>query len=274
MALRLLDIFVPPTSAERVLEVVRAPDVPAPPGMRQSTTSSGMVRTSLLVAAEDAEAMMDLMHRHFSTQDGFQMIVVTVEASVPRPEQPEPVSGKAPPGAPRISRQELYMDIAQTMTPSPIYFGMVVLSTIVAAVGLPRSEIAVIIGAMVIAPLLGPNIAHALATTLGDGELARRAIRVNAAGVLSALSIAVLIGVALPVSPSAPEIASRTRVGLEDIALALAAGGAGALSFTTGISSALVGVMVSVALLRPWSRPVSSSAQASGSLHPAPGCSC
>jgi uncharacterized hydrophobic protein (TIGR00341 family) len=48
-----------------------------------------------------------------------------------------------------------------------------------------------------------------------------------------------------------PEIFSRTQVGLGDIGLALAAGTAGSLAFTTGLPAALIGVMVAVALLPP-----------------------
>jgi uncharacterized membrane protein len=53
-----------------------------------------------------------------------------------------------------------------------VFVTMVVLSTIVAAIGLLKDSVAVIIGAMVIAPLLGPNVALALATALGDSPVA------------------------------------------------------------------------------------------------------
>jgi uncharacterized hydrophobic protein (TIGR00341 family) len=53
------------------------------------------------------------------------------------------------------------------------------------------------------------------------------------------------------VDPEAHEVASRTQVSLSDVALALASGIAGVLSFTTGVSTALIGVMVAVALLPP-----------------------
>jgi uncharacterized membrane protein len=46
-------------------------------------------------------------------------------------------------------------------------------------------------------------------------------------------------------------LAARTGIGLGDIAVALASGGAGALAFTAGVSTVLVGVMVAVALLPP-----------------------
>ncbi|MGA8863522.1 MAG: TIGR00341 family protein [Gallionella sp.] len=51
--------------------------------------------------------------------------------------------------------------------------------------------------------------------------------------------------------PTLSQLASRTQVGLSDVVLALAAGCAGALAFTTGVSAILVGVMVAVALLPP-----------------------
>jgi uncharacterized membrane protein len=59
---------------------------------------------------------------------------------------------------------------------------MVVLSTIVAAVGLYYNSAAIIIGAMVIAPLLGPNMALSLGTTLGDLSMLHRAILMALAG--------------------------------------------------------------------------------------------
>lgn len=59
------------------------------------------------------------------------------------------------------------------------------------------------------------------------------------------------IGIIWPFNITSPEIASRTVVGLDSVALALASGAAAALSLTTGLSSVLVGVMVAVALLPP-----------------------
>src|SRR5665811_313348 len=104
---------------------------------------------------------------------------------------------------------------------------------------------------MVIAPLLGPNIALSLASTLGDLHLAKRSLKAVGVGVATAAVLSVLLGVALRVDPSAPQLAARTQAGLGDIALALAAGAAGSLAFTSGVSAVVVGVMVAVALLPP-----------------------
>jgi uncharacterized hydrophobic protein (TIGR00341 family) len=114
-----------------------------------------------------------------------------------------------------------------------------------------RDSVAVVIGAMVIAPLIGPNIALALGTTLADGALLRRSLIVNLLGLLLGFVLAVGIGLALPIDPTISEISDRTSVGLSDVALALAAGIAGTLSVTRGVSTALIGVMVAVALLPP-----------------------
>jgi uncharacterized hydrophobic protein (TIGR00341 family) len=128
---------------------------------------------------------------------------------------------------------------------------MTVLSTVVGAVGLRHNSVAIIIGAMVIAPLLGPNMALALGTALGDLTLLRRAILTAMAGIGTAMALSVIIGVLMRVDPALSEMASRTRVGLGDIVVALASGSAGALAFTTGVSATLIGVMVAVALLPP-----------------------
>ncbi len=132
-----------------------------------------------------------------------------------------------------------------------VYLGMIALSTVVAAVGLINDSVAVIIGAMVIAPLLGPIIAQAMGTTLGDFSLIRLALRTNLAGLSLALVISVGLGLVLEVYPSGPELAARTDISLGDIAVALASGGAGALALTAGAPTVLVGVMVAVALLPP-----------------------
>ena len=106
-------------------------------------------------------------------------------------------------------------------------------------------------GAMVIAPFLGPSMALALGATLGDLSLLRRALLTALAGIATAMMLSVIIGVLLQVDPALSEVASRTRVRLGDVAVALASGCAGALAFTTGVSATLIGVMVAVALLPP-----------------------
>ncbi len=94
-------------------------------------------------------------------------------------------------------------------------------------------------------------MALALATALGDPDLGKRSLVSLFAGVFLAFWIALCLGLVLDVDPAGREIASRTTVDYIDLVLALAAGIAGAISFNQGASSALIGVMVAVALMPP-----------------------
>jgi uncharacterized hydrophobic protein (TIGR00341 family) len=214
----------------------------------------------ILLPAETTEAITDVLEKEFKEVKDFRLLLLPVEATIPRLEiqnqEKEPVaspkeSRKGSALALRISREELYGDISKTAHLTWIYVVLIILSTLVAAVGILRNNIVAIIGAMVIAPLLGPNVALALATTLGDKMLTRRAVKTNLAGILIALGFSALLGRFLIVDSGIPQLFARTQVSFGDIILALAAGSAAALSFTSGLMSALIGVMVAVALLPP-----------------------
>ncbi len=151
----------------------------------------------------------------------------------------------------RISKDELYADLNDAVKVNYTYFALVVLSVVVAAVGLVQNNIAVIIGAMVIAPLLAPNVALSLSTTLADRKLAAKAFISLGTGLILALVLSTILGFFINVDPTLPEIALRTNVGIGDVIVGLAAGGAAAFFFSLGTGTALVGVMVAAALLPP-----------------------
>lgn len=255
MALRMIEMVLPEDIGNYAQEYLRdQSDLPIL-GFWSQFLVSGEVLVKVLLDAEHAEAVLDVLENNYGSIEGFKAILLSVEASVPRPEPAEEVSAKADQtergGPQRISREELYFDVVDATKLSKVYVAMVLLSAIVASIGVLRDNLAVVIGAMVIAPLLGPNVALSLATTLGDGNLARTALKASAVGIGLILTLSFGVGCFLDVDPSIHEIASRTNVGLSDIALALAAGAAGALAFTSGVPTALVGVMVAVALLPP-----------------------
>ena len=107
--------------------------------------------------------VLDVLEDNYGAIEGFKAILLPVEASLPRPEPTEEVSAKAEPtekGRPqRISREELYYDVVDATKLSKVYVAMVILSAIVATIGVLTDNLAVVIGAMVIAPLLGYNLA-------------------------------------------------------------------------------------------------------------------
>jgi uncharacterized hydrophobic protein (TIGR00341 family) len=252
MSLRMLEVIVPrDVLPELVAEI--SDDGALGVWSSHVDQDSGLLR--ILVSAERTEALTDKLSSRFSSDAGFRMLLFMVEATLPAIGDDERSSDERAPherkGPLRISREELHHDLSEASRISKVYLTTVALSTLVAAVGVLNSSVAVVIGAMVIAPLLGPNVALALASALGDVTLAQRALKTNVAGVATALVLSVVVGLLLPVDPAGAEIASRTSVGIGDIVLALAAGAAGTLAFTQGLSAAVIGVMVAVALLPP-----------------------
>lgn len=252
MALRLIEMVLPEKDAREVRELLKEQKVL---DHRQLGLPDEEVLVRILLDAEQCEAVLDLLEKQYAGGEGNRVVILPVEATLPRAE-PEPAAApgetqpvEKPPE--RIGREELYEDIKDAARCSWVYLAMAVLSTVVAAIGLQQNSVAIIIGAMVIAPLLGPNVALALGTTLGDLSLLRRALLTNLAAIATAMALSVIIGALVHVDPALPEVASRTRAGLGDFAVALASGSAGALAFTTGVSATLIGVMVAVALLPP-----------------------
>lgn len=257
MSLRLIEAIIPEAGLDDfpgLLDELRIVDLSTSP----ADGDTGLVR--VLVDAEDSEELTDLLFEEYGSHDRFRLILLSVEATLPLVEKEEEESTDSGEDAEasgngrylrRISREELYEDLSQASEFTWVYLVMVALSTIVAAIGLLRDDVALIIGAMVIAPLLGPNVALSLAATLGDVELGIRSLKAIGAGIVIAGAISVLVGAAVDVDPSIPEIAARTHARFGDVILGMAVGTAGSLAFTSGVSGVVVGVMVAVALLPP-----------------------
>jgi uncharacterized hydrophobic protein (TIGR00341 family) len=255
MPLRLIEMVLPESQVAEARELLQEQPLV---DVWYDQLSETQVLIKILVEVENTEALLDLLEKYFSVVEGFRLIMLPVAASIPRVEAEEkaPAEETLSPEekqrqAERISREELYTQIADTIKVSRAYYVMVLLSTIVAAIGLLQDNVPVVIGAMVIAPLLGPNMALALATTLGDKDLGKNALKVTLAGIGAGLALSVLLGIILNVDPTIPTIMNRTQIGMGDVILALAAGSAGCLAFTTGAPATLIGVMVAVALLPP-----------------------
>ncbi len=203
----------------------------------------------LLMEKSEVQRCLDVVQTALGGEEKkWRAVLIPVDATIPEPERPE---GEKRFGSAKATREEIFNQVRKGAVLDRTYLILALLSTMVASIGLLQGNVAVVIGAMVIAPLLGPNLALAFAAALGDRELMGEALRTNAAGVTIALGVSFLIGLLLkPENPSS-ELMSRTVVGYDSIVLALASGAAAVLSLTTGLSATLVGVMVAVALLPP-----------------------
>lgn len=209
----------------------------------------GRCSTRLLVRPEKQQAVMDALQSLLVAADDTRILLLPVEATLPRFENDDLLEKKKQ--STTLSREELYQKIETGAQLNNNFMYMVIMSTIVAAIGLLEDNVAVVIGAMVIAPLLGPNMALAFATTLGEGKLLWLALKSNFAGLITTLLLSIFIGVIWPLNFNSHELMMRTDVGMDGIVLALVSGAAAVLSLTAGLASSLVGVMVAVAILPP-----------------------
>ena len=206
---------------------------------------TGRQSLRMLVSRDRLTPLFDELQGLLESDTTARMMLVPVEGVWPVTAYDE-AAGDA-----TASREELYSTISRQAEIGQNYIWLVILSTIVATVGLLTDNVAIIIGAMVIAPLLGPNIAFAFGTSIGNSAISIKAIRTLFVGLAIAFTMAVITGFFWPSGEYGPELLSRTEVGIGSIVLALASGVAAVLSITSGMSSVLVGVMVAVALLPP-----------------------
>lgn len=247
MALRLIEMVLKERDSAEVSELLKEHKILE---HRHLLLPQDEVLVRILLDSKESEPVLDLLGKQYAGKEGNRLVILPVEATLPRDDEPVPLDPKTK-ASERLSREELYENIKDAAGYSKVYLTMVILSTIVASVGLQQNSVVTIIGAMVIAPLLGPNIALALGTILGDLTLLRRALLTDLAGITTTIVLSIIIGALIHVDPAVTEIESNMRVGTGNILVALASGCAGSLSFTTGISAALIGVMVAVSLLPP-----------------------
>ena len=160
----------------------------------------------------------------------------------------------------RISREELTARAEELAPANSTFFALLLLSTVIATTGLLLDSAATIIGAMVVAPLMGPAISASVGSVLDDPAMRARGTTLQVTGLLAAIATAAVMGWTLQqtvlIPPALdirtiPQIAERTSPNVLSLFLALGSGLAGAISIIRGAGSALVGVAIAVALIPP-----------------------
>ena len=150
--------------------------------------------------------------------------------------------------------KSLNRSLWRNANPSFDYYMMLFLSAVIATLGLLAGSAAAIIGAMIVAPLMGPIIGMAFAITMGNRRLLKRSGLSVATGALLTVGSAYMICSVVGLNTLNPEILSRTRPTLLDLVIGLAAGAAGAFAKTRKeVADALPGVAIAVALVPPLS---------------------
>ncbi|WP_299412846.1 TIGR00341 family protein [Acaryochloris sp. IP29b_bin.148] len=236
MNVRLLEIDT--SSPDRVLELLK--DIPCIDIWQ--TSEPACIRVTVRTPQVE-----QVLHRLQTNLANPKVLILPVEAQWPVPDLEAPCNQTAA----RLSREEIYTKVGQQVQITGTQIGLVVLSTLIVAIGLLKGSEAILIGGMVLAPLLQPILGLAVAAVLGDFVLAKQAIKVGGISIGLVLGLTIFLGIVSPIPTDLPGVMARVRVEPMDAGLAVAAGIASALSLTSDNQNAMVGVMVAVAILPP-----------------------
>jgi uncharacterized hydrophobic protein (TIGR00271 family) len=150
-----------------------------------------------------------------------------------------------------VDQVEVINERRQDSDLSPRYLFMSAMSAGIAILGLLLSSPAVVIGAMLLSPLMGPIIGLGFALATGDYLWIRQASRSLLVGIVLSVLLCAVIVMLSPLQTITPEIASRTRPNLFDLGVALFSALAGAYAMIRGREGTIVGVAIATALMPP-----------------------
>lgn len=131
------------------------------------------------------------------------------------------------------------------------YLFMTAMSGAIAILGLLLSSPAVVIGAMLLSPLMGPIMGLGFALAIGDWDWLKGSMRTLLIGSIMAVLLCAALVFVSPIQGVTSEIASRTRPNLFDLFVALFSALAGAYAMIRGKEGAIVGVAIATALMPP-----------------------
>ena len=148
--------------------------------------------------------------------------------------------------------KELFIALRDDAKLDSIYIVLMVLSTMLATVGLYLDSASVIIGAMLLAPLMAPIISLSMSMLRYDQRLLKQSLKKVLAGILVALGVAFSLAVLSPYQPLTGEMQGRLSPSILDLIVAIVAGVAGAYTKSfKEILQSLAGVAIAVALVPP-----------------------
>ncbi|MEW6525210.1 MAG: TIGR00341 family protein [Spirochaetota bacterium] len=147
---------------------------------------------------------------------------------------------------------DVYESLSHGARPTIEYYLLTILSCLIATAGLMQNSPAVIIGAMIVAPLMTPILSFSLGVIWGDTLLIKTSFGSIVKGTLLAIFISGTLAFFVPIAEYTSEILARTKPNLFDIVIAISSGLVGAYgNANRKISNTLVGIAIAVALMPP-----------------------
>jgi uncharacterized hydrophobic protein (TIGR00271 family) len=149
-------------------------------------------------------------------------------------------------------RAEVFTEMRRSARANVDFYAMMCLASGIAILGLILDSAAVIIGAMLVAPLMSPMLSVAHGIVRGSLVMIRQGIDSTLKGTLVAIGVSTGICAILPYVPPTNEILARTTPTVIDLMVALVSGAAGAYAVSRKwVAAALPGVAISAALVPP-----------------------
>ncbi|MFB6133190.1 MAG: TIGR00341 family protein [Halanaeroarchaeum sp.] len=256
--MRLLQVTIPTGKRDAVLGVLEDHDIDYV--VTEETAHRGY--TAVVYFPLPAKAVQDVLDdlADAGLGDDAYTVVLSAETVVSRRFEKLKERYEVEESAEQVARAELRTTAEDLVSSLPTFVVLTVVSAVIATVGLLLDSPAVVVGSMVIAPLIGPAMSASVGTVVDDADLVTRGLKLQVLGLLLAVAAAaafalVVRGASLVppgLDPTAIEqVQARLSPDFLSLVVALGAGIAGAISLTAGVSSALVGVMIAVALIPP-----------------------
>lgn len=256
--MRLVQITVPPGERDTVLGVLEEYDIDY-----VLTDETGSRRyTAIVYFPLPTEAVQDVLDalRDAGLSEDAYTVVLAAETVVSRRFEKLRKEYEENSTQEQVARAELKTTAEGLVSSLPTYVILTVVSAVIATVGLLLDSPAVVVGSMVIAPLIGPAMSASVGTVVDDAKLVNRGIKLQVLGLVLAVAAAAMFALVVRWASLVPPGLDPTTIGqvqarlspdFLSLVVALGAGVAGAMSLTAGVSSALVGVMIAVALIPP-----------------------
>ncbi len=151
-----------------------------------------------------------------------------------------------------LEKYEAYETVVSGTTDTVEFYVLIILSCIIATVGLYLNSVAVIIGAMIVAPLMGPIFGFSAGMLWGSGRVIWEAVTTLLKGPIIVLIVTAGMTYFIPGIVVTTEMLSRCNPSIFDVLIALCCGFIGAYAYVNKrVSAAIPGVAISVALMPP-----------------------
>lgn len=148
--------------------------------------------------------------------------------------------------------KDLFTQLRENARPSQNYVILMILSVVLATLGVFANSSPVIIGAMILAPLMSPIISFSMGVLRQDKNLIKNSFITILVGIGVGYLFAILFTLITPINEINAEITSRIKPNIIDLGIAVVSGAAGAYAFSKEeIAKTLAGVAIAVALVPP-----------------------